>query len=219
VTRISAALKTAPDASCSSSALRVMAGSNGQDVVLTASQALQDTGAMSLPVSAGTNLQVQVQRPAACTQTNPADANVLVEYRAQQSGDAQICAQSGLACNGICEETQTDVNNCGGCGATCATGQFCHSGSCSTGQSCSSPASCTPPANGTATCNGGICGFTCNSGFTSCNGTCVNLQSDVNNCGACGNACPGGFGAPVCNAGACGLSGCPINDPTCNPIA
>src|SRR5438552_17830724 len=29
----------------------------------------------------------------------------------------------------------------------------------------------------------------CQPGLTSCNGACVNLQSENNNCGVCGNAC------------------------------
>ncbi len=56
----------------------------------------------------------------------------------------------------------------------------------------------------------------CPSGTTDCNGTCVALSSDVNNCGACGNAC----GADeVCALGTCmdtGTTGCPVNLTDCN---
>ncbi len=40
----------------------------------------------------------------------------------------------------------------------------------------------------------------CPPGQTSCNGVCKDLQSDVNNCGACGNMCPGG---DSCLSGVC----------------
>jgi hypothetical protein len=37
-------------------------------------------------------------------------------------------------------------------------------------------------------------------GLTLCGQTCANLQTDVNNCGSCGNACPAGA---ACQNGAC----------------
>ena len=149
-----------------------------------------DSGAMSLPVSAGTALNVDVQRPASCAQTNPADANVLVQYRGQQQGDTQICAASGKVCNGICEETQNDLDNCGTCGNSCARG-----------------------TNSASACASGTCSFACNQGFTRCDansGNCVDLTSDLNNCGTCGHVCPQpapGTGAASCDAfnGGCSI--------------
>jgi hypothetical protein len=44
------------------------------------------------------------------------------------------------------------------------------------------------------------CQFACNGGYGNCSGTCVNEQSDDNNCGGCGSACPGGT---TCQAGVC----------------
>ena len=38
-------------------------------------------------------------------------------------------------------------------------------------------------------CQNGSCQPSCPAGQTECNGNCVDLQNDVNNCGACGNAC------------------------------
>jgi len=46
----------------------------------------------------------------------------------------------------------------------------------------------------------------CPSGYTNCNGQCVNTQLDVGNCGGCGKPCSG-----VCSAGACTASSCAAN--------
>jgi Stigma-specific protein, Stig1 len=70
-------------------------------------------------------------------------------------------------------------------------------------------------------CNGntsrlcGSCGayVCCAAGTTCCNGTCTDLNSDANNCGACGNICPAS--APICNQGTC--SGCPTGRTFCYP--
>jgi hypothetical protein len=56
-----------------------------------------------------------------------------------------------------------------------------------------------------------MCRTVCGSGQTNCSNVCRDLQSDVSNCGTCGNVCPGG---QVCSAGACtvvctgGLTNC-----------
>jgi len=42
----------------------------------------------------------------------------------------------------------------------------------------------------------------CAAGLTNCNGTCVDLQTDANNCGACGTICPAGA---TCVNGQCTL--------------
>jgi hypothetical protein len=56
-----------------------------------------------------------------------------------------------------------------------------------------------------------MCRTVCGSGQTNCSNVCRDLQSDVNNCGTCGNVCGSG---QVCSAGACtvvctgGLTNC-----------
>jgi hypothetical protein len=47
-------------------------------------------------------------------------------------------------------------------------------------------------------CSAGKC--VCKTGLTSCNGTCVDLQTDLNNCGQCFNSCGSGL---ACSAGQC----------------
>ncbi|MDW8245730.1 MAG: MopE-related protein [Sandaracinaceae bacterium] len=88
----------------------------------------------------------------------------------------------GMASNGCEINTQVDPNHCGTCGNRCPD-----------------------RANAMRTCSGGMCGFTCNSGFADCNrmapdGCEVNLNTDVNNCGACGVQCGPG---EVCMGGRC----------------
>jgi hypothetical protein len=213
VTRISAALKTAPDSSCPASAVRVTNGTAGQDVLFTAGESVQDTGPIQIPTAAGSTLQVKVENPANCPRTNPADTNVLVEYRAEQSGDTQTCAQSGLTCNGICEESVTDSNNCGACGNSCTAtngGPTCCSNACTNmntdNKNCGA---CGVTCTGQTTCSNGGC---CSSGQTYCaagssQGVCTNLSSDANNCGSCGNTCQDTCSSGVCvsgNNGPCG---------------
>jgi hypothetical protein len=42
---------------------------------------------------------------------------------------------------------------------------------------------------------------------TTCNGACVDLTSNVNHCGACGNVCPStAYGTRTCRAGVCGIT-------------
>jgi hypothetical protein len=119
-----------------------------------------------------------------------------------------------------CEvEIATDVNDCGGCGAVCATpanaapacadstcGFTCNKGFADCDQDAANgcevnttnnPADCgscgiacsVVDPNASAVCSSGTCGSVCNAGFTACNGVCVNVQSDLANCGSCGNSC------------------------------
>ena len=52
----------------------------------------------------------------------------------------------------------------------------------------------------TACGSGGVVGGKCRDGYTSCDGRCVSLAADFDNCGTCGNVCPGDEG---CNMGSC----------------
>jgi hypothetical protein len=84
---------------------------------------------------------------------------------------SQICSPGlGCICSGTltscgpngtdCVDTNSDLQNCGGCDQPCPTGS----------------------------CTGGICD--CNAApYTKCGSVCTNLSSDVNNCGVCNNDC------------------------------
>jgi hypothetical protein len=64
-------------------------------------------------------------------------------------------------------------------------------------------------ATGVRTCNAQGTGFgPCVGEVTpNCNGNCVNLQTDLANCGACNNACPTGANAiSACNSGSCAFN-------------
>ena len=58
--------------------------------------------------------------------------------------------------------------------------------------------------------------ISCPEGQTECSGTCTNLQTDLNNCGSCGKACPAVYhAAPVCSGGQCTYT-CPAGHGDCN---
>ena len=60
----------------------------------------------------------------------------------------------------------------------------------------------------------------CANGQTTCGGTCVDLQTDVANCGTCGTHCPP-FSGQVCVAGVCKCPAGYVNcSGTCvNPVS
>jgi hypothetical protein len=86
-----------------------------------------------------------------------------------------VSCQAGLTnCGGLCDNLQTDPQNCGVCGKTCAAGSVCSSGACA---------------------------LSCQAGLTNCAGVCDNLQTDGQNCGVCGKVCAAPTSA--CVNGAC----------------
>lgn len=115
-----------------------------------------------------------------------------------------LCAAS--ACNPLsgclAGRTHCSTNPADGCEVDLSTPAHC--GSCAT--SCSEP---TPLCSRMEGGDAGTSTYRCTSGCTGmtptrCGGTCVDAQTDVRHCGACGRACavpPGG--ATTCVSGAC----------------
>ena len=130
---------------------------------------------------------------AACQPSTPTcDLAVTTGTSACQStmctGSLRDC-KNGPA-DGCETDSATDINNCGACGNKCPT-----------------------PANGEASCVAGVCGVSsCGTRYRDCNtsasdGCEVDTFRDVNNCGACGNVCPGGNNAAAaCVQGVCKLA-------------
>ena len=139
------------------------------------------------------------------------------------------CANGLSCCNQSCTDPTSDAQNCGACGMACKGGWLC----------CSS--TCFNPANDAMNCGG--CGVgcavghgkpaclarscavgTCDAGWADCNGVyrdgCeTHVDTNVNNCGACGNACGFPHAFPACAGGACVIDTClyPFDD--CNKVA
>lgn len=56
-------------------------------------------------------------------------------------------------------------------------------------------------------------------GGTSCGGSCVDTQTDVRHCGACGAACAPANATGSCTAGACGVASCNPGFANCDGVA
>jgi hypothetical protein len=90
---------------------------------------------------------------------------------------ASSCAMPTTKCGMACVNTQTDRTNCGMCGTTCQAGEICNAGKCEI--SCQQGLTKCPAV----VVDGGMP----DGGFPGDN--CANLQTDNNNCGACGTVC------------------------------
>jgi hypothetical protein len=129
------------------------------------------------------------------------------------------CGDALEECGGACVDTSSDDRNCGACGASCAQAQVCAEGSCQCqagatlcGSQCSltqsDPANCGGCAGQGGqvcatgeVCEAGQCKVACDLSTSSrCGNACVNLRTDANHCGACGQSCGN---AKSCKAGVC----------------
>src|SRR5690606_18913626 len=112
-------------------------------------------------------------------------------------GDGSPCesAAAPTCCGGGCVDPQSDIEHCGACGQSCLDRD-------------GDGVNDAPEGNDVA-CVGGACKYECQTGFKRCDANseaCLDVMNDVNNCGDCGNTCPGGdyVQNPVCNEGSCG---------------
>lgn len=74
-------------------------------------------------------------------------------------------------------------------------------------------ASCQGAPNASGACSSGACGLVCNAGFRNCNnltgdGCEINVNTNVNNCGACGQVCAVSNGTPGCSNAQCTVVSC-----------
>jgi hypothetical protein len=95
------------------------------------------------------------------------------------------CAANQIICGGACVSTQSDPNNCGGCGQGCAVGN-----------------------RQQASCVNGVCNIQCVDGYADCNGRpadgCeIQVSTDASNCGRCENHCNGPNQFGTCSNGVC----------------
>ncbi|MCB9593508.1 MAG: hypothetical protein H6719_12310 [Sandaracinaceae bacterium] len=121
------------------------------------------------------------------------------------------CTGGQVCCGAAgCRNTMgTSTAHCGGCGISCQMNEMCAAGACTCG-----------PVTGMSGS-----GRACAVGQTCCpgSGNCVDMMTDVNNCGGCGVTCGAG---EMCSGGRCtcagtmgsvgGGSACP-GTPTCCP--
>ncbi len=110
------------------------------------------------------------------------------------------CAAPNLVCDGVCVSVANNRDNCGACGNRCQGDLVCN------GTSCGCP-------GGRSRCpnNGNRCvadlNECCAVGQALCNGACIDVQADTNNCGRCDRQCGG---VQVCSGAACR---CPAAQP------
>jgi hypothetical protein len=127
------------------------------------------------------------------------NCNTLPNVTGSTSCSAGVCSVPPTSCatgyghcttnpDDGCETAITTPTNCGACGTVCGTNTpLCNS------------------SGGTYSCGTSCGGMTPNY----CAGTmvCTNLQTDPNNCKACGNICPTtADGSATCTAGVCGTT-------------
>ncbi|WP_438033512.1 hypothetical protein [Sorangium sp. So ce204] len=98
--------------------------------------------------------------------------------------------------DGVPNGTESDVD----CGADC--------GGCQDGRSCRSSGDCLSDD-----CIDGVCGPTCPDGYANCDrlteGGCeINVRTDADNCGSCGQKCALPHATAECQGGACKVKAC-----------
>ena len=129
------------------------------------------------------------------------------------------CEKGLKACGGVCVDTSTSTEHCGGCNIVCDVGIACVDGVCG-GVSTDGGADGGPDGSVDGGTDGGTDGGSdggtdggadggmctgCSPAEACCSSECVDLDTDPDHCGMCGNECASG----ICDAGTCdsGLTG------------
>jgi len=112
---------------------------------------------------------VDAHGEAAATDAHAADAPITVDAGHDAGVDS-------------CAGPYTTATQCGSCGAACPEGDLC-----------------SPVADGGVDAGGYFCVPMCALPYVACDGTCIDVRSDPDNCGACHHVCPSG----LCTMGVC----------------
>jgi len=148
------------------------------------------------------------------------------------------CPPGETNCNGKCVDTDTNLDNCGGCGKLCdlpnatetCVGGHCTFGACESGakdcdnnpdngcepldtaEHCGSCQNDCRLPNMNVACNAGKCqNLGCQTGYDECDGNSADgceALDSLTNCGACGHACAPAHGTGSCSGGVCQISTC-----------
>jgi hypothetical protein len=140
-------------------------------------------------------------------------AAALLGWSCSSTPPSATCSASQTACGSACAVLATDDAHCGTCDKACASGESCAASACyphACGMTtCDPGAVCVSNACVDKSCVGVICPApqSCGAGTCvcaapalTCGGACVDPQTDVANCGACGKACDA---SELCAKGAC----------------
>jgi alpha-tubulin suppressor-like RCC1 family protein len=101
------------------------------------------------------------------------------------------CDEGEALCGSLCVTLENNPNHCGSCEVQCGIGLVCNAGACEA-PTLIPPVAPAPPSLNPPT-------VSCDDGAFMCGEACVDLQTNADHCGACGNACA--FG--TCQAGRC----------------
>jgi len=172
---------------------------------LTGCRHIQTAVAVTTTVTATTTPTTPVSGTS-CNDNDPCTTNDALASSGVCKGVPYSCNDNNICTRDVCDGT-------GGCQHIALPHNACNdNNACTSGDICGNDGSCRGFAitcndnnpNTVDSCNAfGGCVYQsipCTAGKTPCNGVCVDLNSDKNNCGRCGAVCSAGY---ECSAGTC----------------